>query len=565
MELSIFTFIFASHEPRMNNFTFPNSSFVLNLTVELTTIVGDHEEALKIALEVLLVALLAFVMLAMGCDITWSDLWIHLRRPIGVIIGMTSQFGILPLCAFIISKSLHLTVFESLSLLILSCCPGGVVSNLFTMWCNGNVSLSICMTTMSTMMALAMMPLNLLMYSQMWDSSEDQVVVPYDKLATTLVTIFIPVVVGVTIKTKCPKAAKWVIRPRMNNFTFPNSSFVLNLTVELTTRYTIVGDHEEALKIALEVLLVALLAFVMLAMGCDITWSDLWIHLRRPIGIIIGMTSQFGVLPLCAFIISRSLHLTIFESLSLLILSCCPGGVVSNLFTMWCNGNVSLSICMTTMSTMMALAMMPLNILLYTQTWDSSEDQVVVPYDKLATTLVTIFIPVVVGVTIKTKCPKAAKWVIRSGTTAGFLSIIGSIVIQAILIPGLFNCSWKSYFSAFILPILGFSFGFIWARVFKMSYKDARTVAFETGSQNVPLALTIILLSFPFDKQKEMAPIPLLFAIFIHIEAIIGCLLYWWWKNQKKLHAEKKEKPEAETRENEKMLVEHKERSLELI
>ncbi|GIY77785.1 hypothetical protein CEXT_403681 [Caerostris extrusa] len=38
-------------------------------------------------------------MFAYGCHITWNEVWSHIRTPVGVLIGMLSQFCLLPLAA----------------------------------------------------------------------------------------------------------------------------------------------------------------------------------------------------------------------------------------------------------------------------------------------------------------------------------------------------------------------------------------------------------------------------------------------------------------------------------
>lgn len=69
------------------------------------------------------------------------QLWMHIRRPIGIIIGMLSQFVLLPLSAFILIKVLGLGILHATGLLLLACSPGGVTSNIFTYFCDGDISL----------------------------------------------------------------------------------------------------------------------------------------------------------------------------------------------------------------------------------------------------------------------------------------------------------------------------------------------------------------------------------------------------------------------------------------
>jgi len=60
------------------------------------------------------------------------------------------------------------------------------------------IPFSICMTTISTVLALGMMPLNLWIYGRSWSSSG--AVVPFESIAISLAFIFFPVVIGILIQ-----------------------------------------------------------------------------------------------------------------------------------------------------------------------------------------------------------------------------------------------------------------------------------------------------------------------------------------------------------------------------
>ena len=54
---------------------------------------------------------------------------------------MASQFVLMPLISFIMAFVLKLKPAWALSLLILGCCPGGTLSNVFTQWTQGDICL----------------------------------------------------------------------------------------------------------------------------------------------------------------------------------------------------------------------------------------------------------------------------------------------------------------------------------------------------------------------------------------------------------------------------------------
>lgn len=65
----------------------------------------------------------------------------HIKKPIGIITGVVSQFFLLPFSAYCLVNFLSIEPLHAAGLLILASSPGGVTSNLFTYFCDGDVSL----------------------------------------------------------------------------------------------------------------------------------------------------------------------------------------------------------------------------------------------------------------------------------------------------------------------------------------------------------------------------------------------------------------------------------------
>ena len=54
-------------------------------------------------------------------------------------------------------------------------------------------------------------------------------------------------------------------------------------------------------------------------------------------------------------------------------------------------------------------------------------------------------------------------------------------------------------------------------RLIRLHPRNARTVALETGIQNGPLAIAIIVFTFPADQQQAIMAVPALYSLFIVI------------------------------------------------
>ncbi|XP_048236730.1 solute carrier family 10 member 6-like [Haliotis rufescens] len=149
-------------------------------------------------------------MLGVGACIQLKELWAHLRRPYGILIGAAAQFILLPLTAFGLAHALQLPPRQAIGMLIMSCCPGGSTSNMFTLWVDGDVPLSLAMTTVNTVLSTGFLPLNLLIYSRSW--SDKTAVIPYVSLAQGIALMLIPTVIGIAVRHWRPKVALYMIK-----------------------------------------------------------------------------------------------------------------------------------------------------------------------------------------------------------------------------------------------------------------------------------------------------------------------------------------------------------------
>ncbi|XP_041480294.1 ileal sodium/bile acid cotransporter-like [Lytechinus variegatus] len=266
------------------------------------------------------------------------------------------------------------------------------------------------------------------------------------------------------------------------------------------------------LKIFQKWLLTVALVCIMLSMGAVITLNDFRETFRHPVGFVIGFLSQFVTMPLICFLTALALRLDPPFALGLLIIGCCPGGTVSNLFTFWTNGDVCLSVCMTSISCVAAIGMMPLNLLIYSRRWTS--EQTKVPFMNIFTTLVTIIVPAVAGMIVRRYSIKWADRVSKFGSIMGLATIPVSITLIGIINPGMFTASWEIWTSTAALPFVGYFFGYGVGRICRQPSYKCRTIGFETGIQNSALAVTIMLLTFAdTDLLYDMLTVPCFYGI----------------------------------------------------
>lgn len=87
------------------------------------------------------VVILFISMISIGCTMELSKIKDHVVNPKGAVIALLAQFGIMPLAAFSIAKILQLDPIKAMTVLICGCCPGGSLSNIFSLAIKGDMNL----------------------------------------------------------------------------------------------------------------------------------------------------------------------------------------------------------------------------------------------------------------------------------------------------------------------------------------------------------------------------------------------------------------------------------------
>ncbi|ELU05793.1 hypothetical protein CAPTEDRAFT_193241 [Capitella teleta] len=201
-------------------------------------------------------------------------------------------------------------------------------------------------------------------------------------------------------------------------------------------------------------------------------------------------------MPACAFGYAHALSLSPLHSIALLVVSSCPRGAISNVFTYWTRGDLALSIFMTLVSTILALAFMPLNMFLYLRQW--TDEDIKIPFVQNVLVILMTWIPVTIGLVI--------------GGVVNMLFMILLMVLHNTMSPTLFFLSATSWVAGATFPVIGFGVGFLISCVACLQINQCKTVAFETGIQNISVALTLFSLSFDGSTTGLLVQIPLVFA-----------------------------------------------------
>jgi bile acid transporter len=285
---------------------------------------------------------------------------------------------------------------------------------------------------------------------------------------------------------------------------------------EVANEATVVNEFEQTL-------LRIFILIIMFGLGAGLTPKDFGLALRRPWGLIIGWVTQFAVMPFTAYVLivvflfpfSTGENIA-FIALGALIMGSVPAGTTSNLFTYFSKGNLALSVMMTINSTLWAFIMTPLMLFIYAN-FLSLDDTITIEFAELATVIGGLIVPVALGMLVRRLSANAGSVLELIGGLFGVLFIPFLI---AIWVPRnwqlLMVTEWPTYVVAIGLGLVGITVAFWIAKAIRMHPANVRTIALETGIQNGPLAIAVIVAVY-IDSPglDQILLVPALYSLFI--------------------------------------------------
>lgn len=262
-------------------------------------------------------------------------------------------------------------------------------------------------------------------------------------------------------------------------------------------------------------LLGIMMMVIMLGMGASMTWRDFLIAFRKPKGILIGLLSQYMVMPFLGYALAVLLGLPPAMAVGLILIACMPGGTTSNIFAYFSRGVLALSIMMTTVSTLVAVVTVPVLLSFYSGLAGVTGDYVI-PAGNVAQVLVVLLVPTVLGMVLRRANANVGATIELLGSLLGVAVILFLIVTWVPRNYGmLLSTPLPVYVAAIGIGLTGMLLGYWLARALRQDRNRARTISLETGIQNGPLAALVVTLSFTGTQQQEVLFIPILYSLFI--------------------------------------------------
>jgi BASS family bile acid:Na+ symporter len=301
----------------------------------------------------------------------------------------------------------------------------------------------------------------------------------------------------------------------------------ISLAEEVANEATVVNEFEQTL-------LRIFILTIMFGLGAGLTPKDFSLALRRPWGLFIGWITQFGIMPLTAYVLIVTVLFPFSNStdimlvaLGALIMGSVPAGTTSNLFTYFSKGNLALSVVMTINSTLWAFIMTPAMLFIYSR-FIGLDESLTVEFSELALVIVGLIIPVALGMLLRK----------FSSNVGAVLELVGSVVgllfipfLIAIWVPRnwqlLVTTDWPTYVVAIGLGLVGITVAYYISKLLKLHPMNARTIALETGINNGPLAIAVIVAVYIDNPGVDkILLVPALYSLFIVIISTLVTLVF---------------------------------------
>lgn len=276
------------------------------------------------------------------------------------------------------------------------------------------------------------------------------------------------------------------------------------------------------------------LAFIMFGVALDIKTDSFRKIVLNPKSAILGIISQFLLLPAATFIIVYLLQPTPAVALGMILVAACPGGNISNFISSMAKGNAALSVSLTAVATLASTFMTPLNFAfwgkLYIQNSPLLRPIEIPLFQVFQTVFILLGIPLIIGLWFANRFPNTTKKLLKPIKIASIFAFFG-------FVGGALAANFEHFmkYIYLIIPIvlihnaLALLTGYGFSSLFRLSKPDKRAITIETGIQNSGLALVLIFNPKIFPVDLELGGMAFIAAWWGVWHILSGLLIAFFW------------------------------------
>ena len=239
------------------------------------------------------------------------------------------------------------------------------------------------------------------------------------------------------------------------------------------------------------------LALIMLGLGLGLSIKDFTRILKFPKDFYVGFFSQLLILPIVALGVALILNLPTPIAIGLMIIAAAPGGVTSNVLTKFANGDVALSISLTSVSSLLSIISVPFIVINSANFFGVSITTNISMTGIALKMALVVTVPVIIGMIIRGLAENfiSSKINIVNKIT-GWLFIIVFVAIWIEEKDNIFDYLAQAGLAVLILNISMMTIAFFIAKKFVSGVAQQKCIALECGLQNGTLAVFVSTLIF---------------------------------------------------------------------
>ncbi len=378
-------------------------------------------------------------------------------------------------------------------------------------------------------------------------------------------------------------ALAWGVRgyPRLKGFSYTLWIFTaVTASLFYPQYFTSIGSFQ------LKMLIVPLLQIIMFGMGSQMSFEDLKGVIKMPKGVIIGVFSQFTIMPLVGFAIAGIFNFPSEIAAGIILIGCVPSGLASNVMSFLARANLALAVTISAVTTLLSPFITPVLMkwlggqFIAVNFWSMMLDilnMIILPiiagfiFNLFAKKNVSrrsllsqmVIYPVIIMLTtlvfVKSENAGINEFLFQFLKSMGWfyvLPIIGAIIISGYLknddkimgkvlslismvgiaiIVTIITASGRDsllqvgallIITSLLHNLTGYTLGYTVSWLLRMPERDRRTIAFEVGMQNGGLASGLAM------QMGKIATVGLAPAIFGPLMNITGSVLANWWRGK---------------------------------
>ena len=263
-----------------------------------------------------------------------------------------------------------------------------------------------------------------------------------------------------------------------------------------------------------------ILGIIMFGMGLTIRPGDFKPVILHPKEILVGELAQFVVMPALAFLISRLLQLPEELALGVILVGCCPGGTASNVICYLAKGDITLSVAMTGVSTLLAPVLTP--ALVYLLAGQNIEVDMMAMFMSIVQ---VVILPILLGFVVNHFFSALAQRfisVLPLISTLSIAAIIGIVVSHNAA--NILSCSLLVGIAVVLHNVLGLALGYGAGRLTGMAPAQRTAISIEVGMQNSGLATSLATAHFAL---FPMASVPgAIFSVWHNFSGSLAAALF---------------------------------------